>query len=212
VVRLAANFATGAAIAAVFGCSPSHPAAATPQVPEARPQTRAASAAPLRAPDVPFEPSPPEVVTQMLELAEVRPNDVVYDLGCGDGRIVIAAVKRYGARGVGIDIDPVRIRESIENARTAGVSDRTTFLNQDLFEASIAEATVVTLFLWPEVNLKLRPKLLHELRPGTRVVSFWHDMGDWKPDRVVATHVDGESPRIYLWHVPGRAQRALRSR
>jgi len=141
----------------------------------------------------------------MLELAEVKANDIVYDLGCGDGRIVIAAVKQFGARGVGIDIDPERIRESRENARLAGVSDRVTFVNQDLFDAKIGEATVVTLFLWPEVNLRLRPKLLRELEPGTRVVSYWHDMGDWKPDKEIRSHVEGESQPIYLWRVPARS-------
>jgi SAM-dependent methyltransferase len=156
---------------------------------------------PLRAPDVPFDPSPEQVVTQMLRLAGVGKGDVVYDLGCGDGRIVIAAAQRFGARGVGIDIDRQRIKESLENARTAGVENRVTFRNEDLFEANIAEATVVTLFLWPEVNLKLRPKLWRELRPGTRVVSYYWDMGDWVPEkRIDAEH--GHS--IYLWRIPPR--------
>jgi ribosomal protein L11 methylase PrmA len=140
----------------------------------------------------------------MLELAAVKPSDVVYDLGCGDGRIVIAAARELGARGVGIDIDPERIRESRENARAAGVIDRVTFRNEDLFEAEIGDATVVMLFLWPEVNLKLRPKLLSELAPGTRIVSFWHDMGDWKAERVVDVDIDGGSQSIYLWRVPQR--------
>lgn len=154
--------------------------------------------APKRQPDVWWEPSSEEVVTAMLKLAKVTKNDVVYDLGCGDGRIVIAAAKQFGARGVGIDIDPKRIEESIENARKAGVTDRVKFIEEDLFEADIHEATVVTLFLWPSVNLKLRPKLLKELKPGTRVVSHIHDMGEWEPD---ARQVVNGS-RIYLWVIP----------
>jgi SAM-dependent methyltransferase len=155
---------------------------------------------PLRAPDVPFDPSPHHVVEQMLKLADVRKTDVVYDLGCGDGRIVIAAAQTYGARGVGIDIDPQRIKESQENARAAGVTDRVTFRNEDLFEARISEATVVTLFLWPEVNLKLRPKLLADLKPGTRVVSYYWDMGEWQPEKQI--EIDGHS--ICLWIIPAR--------
>lgn len=159
---------------------------------------------PLRPPDVRYEPSPPEVVRAMLRLAEVTSRDVVYDLGCGDGRIVITAAKEFGARGVGIDIDPARIAESEENARKAGVSGRVRFRNEDLFEADIREATVVTLYLWPWVNLKLRPKLLRELRPGTRVVSHCHDMGDWTPERQI--EVDGH--RIYLWRIPEKTRQA----
>jgi SAM-dependent methyltransferase len=155
--------------------------------------------APLRPPDVPFEPSPQRVVDQMLKLAGVRKGDVVYDLGCGDGRIVIAAAK-LGARGVGIDIDPQRIKESQENAVAAGVADRVSFRNEDLFEAKISDATVVALFLWPEVNLKLRAKLLSDLKPGTRVVSYYWSMGDWTPERVIPA----ERRSIYLWTVPAR--------
>jgi len=157
--------------------------------------------APRRAPDVRYEPSPPEVVRAMLRLAEVTRNDVVYDLGCGDGRIVITAAKEFGARGVGIDIDPQRIAESLANARKAGVARRVKFRNEDLFDADIRQATVVTLYLWPWVNLKLRPKLLKELKPGTRVVSHSHDMGDWEPERQI--EVNGH--RIYLWRIPARA-------
>ena len=155
---------------------------------------------PLRAPDVPFDPSPPHVVDQMLKLADVRRGDVVYDLGCGDGRIVIAAAQQFGARGVGIDIDPQRIKQSLENASAAGVLNRVTFRNEDLFEADIAEATVVTLFLWPEVNLKLRPKLWRDLKPGTRVVSYYWDMGDWVPEKQIPA--DGHA--IYLWTIPAK--------
>lgn len=159
----------------------------------------------LRKPDVRFEPSPQIVVERMLELAGVHKDDVVYDLGCGDGRIVITAAKIFGARGVGIDIDPVRIQESLSNARKAGVMNRVSFRNEDLFEANIEEATVVTLFLSFPVNLKLRPKLLRELKPGTRVVSFYWSMNDWEPDEQI--EVDGEP--IYLWTVPEKKMRGF---
>lgn len=157
---------------------------------------------PARAPDVPYEPSPPNIVRAMLELANVRPDDIVYDLGCGDGRIVIAAARDFGARGVGIDIDPKRIAESNANARAAGVTDRVRFIEGDLFTADFSEATVVTLFLWPQVNLKLRPQLM-KLRPGTRIVSHVHDLGDWKPERTVRVRAEGENRErtLYLWVV-----------
>jgi SAM-dependent methyltransferase len=148
--------------------------------------------------DVPYVPTPETVVDAMLKMAEVGKTDVVYDLGCGDGRIVIAAAQKYGARGVGYDIDPERIKESNENAKKAGVSDRVKFAVQDLFEADFREATVVTLYLLPQVNLRLRPKLLAELKPGTRIVSHAFDMGDWKPDKTA--EVDGRT--IYFWVVP----------
>ncbi|HOL73290.1 MAG TPA: class I SAM-dependent methyltransferase [Bryobacteraceae bacterium] len=159
---------------------------------------------PLRAPDVHWEPSEPEIVDAMLNLAGVRKDDVVYDLGCGDGRIVIEAARKFGARGVGIDIDPVRIKESKENARKAGVERLVTFRNEDLFEAKIDDATVVMLYLWPWVNLKLRPKLLQELKPGTRVVSHSHDMGDWKPEKEITVQGD----KIYLWIIPPKQAQA----
>lgn len=164
-------------------------------------QSPAAGQAALRAPDVVFEPTPHSVVAEMLKLAQVGANDVVYDLGCGDGRIVIAAVKQSGARGVCVDIDPQRIAESRANAQRSGVAQRILFLNQDLFETDIGDATVVTLFLWPSVNLKLRPKLWRELRPGTRVVSYIHTMGDWPPRE--SRDVEGaRGPRkLLLWHV-----------
>jgi predicted O-methyltransferase YrrM len=156
----------------------------------------------LRAPDVPYEPSAPEVVRLMLDLARVKPGEQVIDLGCGDGRIVIAAVRQLDARGVCVDIDPRRIGEARENAVRAGVADRIRFINQDLFDADLREADVVMLFLWPEVNLKLRPKLRRELKPGARVVSHWHDMGDWKPDRTVRISSNGRSRPVYLWTLP----------
>ena len=151
--------------------------------------------------DVPYVPSSPEVVDAMLKLADVKPGDTVYDLGCGDGRIVIAAAQKYHAQGVGIDINPERIHEAEANARSAAVSGRVRFINQDLFKADIKEATVVTLYLLSSVNLKLRPKLLKDLKPGTRVVSQTFDMGDWKPDREI--QLNGRS--IYLWTIPKNA-------
>jgi precorrin-6B methylase 2 len=154
----------------------------------------------LREPDIHYQPSSPAIVEAMLKLAKVRPEDVVYDLGCGDGRIVIEAVKRYGARGVGIDIDPQRIKESRENAAAAGVTDRATFRNEDLFESDIRDATVVTLFLWGSVNIKLRPRLLNELKPGTRVVSHYWDMDEWKFEK----RIEVEGHQIYLWTIPER--------
>jgi SAM-dependent methyltransferase len=156
------------------------------------------SPAATRPPDVPFEPTPPEIVDTMLDLAGVKAGDVVYDLGCGDGRIVVRAAER-GARGVGIDIDPARIRDSRARAKAAGVERRVEFRQGDLFEADVRPATVVTLFLYPEVNLRLRPRLLAQLRPGTRVVSYMHDMGDWKPDRTLP--VSG-GHNVYLWIIP----------
>lgn len=154
----------------------------------------------LRTPDVIFVPTPNDVVNKMLEMANVTANDVVYDLGCGDGRIVITAAQRYGARGVGIDIDPDRIREATDNVRRAKVTDKVKFVEGDLFEANISEATVVTLYLLTELNLKLRPKLMKDLRPGTRVVSHAFSMGDWKPERT--EQVSGSS--VYLWRIPKR--------
>ena len=154
--------------------------------------------------DVPYEPTPPAVVERMIDLAEVHSGDVVYDLGCGDGRIVIAAVRRRGVRGVCVEIDPDLVQKSRENAKAAGVADRIQFVEGDLFEAPIADATVVTLYLWPHVNLRLRPRLLAELKPGTRVVSHSHDMGDWAPEKKV---VVGKPPReavLYRWTIPPR--------
>jgi SAM-dependent methyltransferase len=153
--------------------------------------------------DVPFVPTPDAVVSKMLELAKVGPKDVVYDLGSGDGRIVIAAAKR-GARAVGVDIDPERIRESNQNAREAGVQKQVKFVEQNLFDASFKDATVVTLYLLPGVNMKLRPKLLSDLRPGTRIVSHSFDMGDWAPAKTAQV----EGANVYLWIVPPRTAAA----
>jgi SAM-dependent methyltransferase len=158
----------------------------------------------LRAPDVHYEPTPPDVVEVMLRLADVKAGDVVYDLGCGDGRIVITAVREFGARGVCVDIDPQRIAESQENARAAGVADHIGFVNQDLFVTDLSEATVVMLFLSPGLNLKARPKLLGELKPGARIVSHWHDMGDWKPQKTMRVTSNGRERPVYLWIIPAR--------
>ncbi len=148
--------------------------------------------------DVPYVPTTPELVEQMLKLGQVKSTDTVYDLGCGDGRIVIMAAQKFGAHGVGVDLNPERIREATENAKKAGVTNRVRFVNANLFDADIHNATLVTLYLLPDVNLKLRPKLLKDLKPGTRIVSHSFDMGDWKPEKEV--EVNGS--RLYLWTVP----------
>src|SRR5688572_17386345 len=157
-------------------------------------------AAPLRGPDVIFVPTPNDVVSKMMELANVTKKDTVYDLGCGDGRIVITAAQKYGARGVGIDIDPERVKEATENVQKAGVADRVKIIRGDLFQADISPATVVTLYLLTDLNLKLRPKLLKDLNPGTRVVSHAFSMGDWQPERTA--EVGGS--QVYLWRIPAK--------
>ncbi|ACK72484.1 putative RNA methylase [Gloeothece citriformis PCC 7424] len=149
--------------------------------------------------DVPYVPTSEAVVQEMLRIAQVSENDILYDLGSGDGRIPIKAAQLYGARGVGVEIDPKLVQEATENAKKAGVSDRVQFIEQDLFQTDISEATVVTLYLLSTVNLRLRPKLLTELKPGTRIVSHAFNMGDWKPEKVV--EVNGNS-KIYYWVVP----------
>jgi methylase of polypeptide subunit release factors len=147
--------------------------------------------------DVPYVPTSQIVVDAMLKLANVKQADVVYDLGCGDGRIVVTAAQKYGATGTGFDIDPVRIAEANENARTAGVTDKVKFVNANLFETDLSKATVITMYLLPTVNMKLRPKIM-ALKPGTRIVSHAFDMGDWKPEKT--EQVDGAT--IYYWTVP----------
>ena len=158
----------------------------------------AQQAAPKRSPDVPYVPTPQPVVDAMLKLGEVKKGDILYDLGSGDGRIPITAAKAYGVRGTGIDINPERISEAEANAKKDQVTDRVKFLNQDLFEANISDATVVTLYLLPSINLKLRPKLFKDLKPGTRIVSHSFDMGDWQPEKRI--EVDGRY--LYLWRIP----------
>ncbi len=147
-------------------------------------------------PEVPYVSTPEEVVVEMLKMAGVNQNDIVYDLGSGDGRIVITAAKVFGARGVGVEMDSSLIKKSHENAQEAGVTDRVQFIEQDLFKTDIREATVVTLYLLPEINMLLRPKLLGELRPGTRIVSHEFDMADWKPDNM------GKVPKVKLYYHP----------
>jgi SAM-dependent methyltransferase len=167
---------------------------------------------PKRTPDVVYVPTTDAAVDAMLTLAGVKKTDVLYDLGCGDGRIVIAAAKKYGARGVGIDIDPQRIAEARENAKKVGVEHLVRFEENDLFLVDIKEATVVTLFLLPHLNLKLRPKLLADLKPGTPIVSNTFDMGDWKAEKEVAVNTNGNdedghyglSQRVFRWTVPPR--------
>jgi SAM-dependent methyltransferase len=151
-----------------------------------------------REPDVIFVATPPAVVRAMLELANVTTSDLVLDLGSGDGRIAIAAAREFGARGVGIEIDATLIEEAKENARKAGVADRVQFRQEDLFQADISQATVVTLYLLPPLNLKLRPRLLNDLLPGTRVVSHAFHMGDWEPDQ----ELEVEGRKVYLWVIP----------
>lgn len=150
--------------------------------------------------DVPFVPTPQSVVDEMLRLAEIDSDDTVYDLGSGDGRIVITAAERYGARGVGVDSDPERIREAKENAQQAGVADRVEFIEGDLFKADLSKATAVTLYLLPSVNEQLRPKLLEELEPGTPIVSHSFDMGEWEPDQQASV----SEGTIYKWTVPAK--------
>jgi tRNA G37 N-methylase Trm5 len=149
-------------------------------------------------PDVIFVPTPQEVVDEMLRIADVKKGDVLYDLGSGDGRIPVTAAKKFGVRAVGIDIDPQRIAEANENAKRNGVTDLVKFRNENLFKADFREATVVTLYLLPDLNEKLRPKLWAELKPGTRIVSHQFEMGNWQPEKKV--ELNGRT--IYFWTVP----------
>ena len=152
--------------------------------------------------DVPYVPTPESVVAKMLELAKVIKTDVVYDLGSGDGRIVITAAQKHGARGVGYDIDPQRIKEANANAQAAGVTNRVRFVQGDLFQADLSEASVVTLYLLPDINLKLRPKLLKELKPGTRIVSHNYGLGDWDPIRTETIDTGTGEHLVFYWVVP----------
>ncbi len=153
------------------------------------------------SPDVPYVSTPYEIVDEMIRLAGVTPGDVVYDLGCGDGRLVIEAVRKAGCRGVGIDIDPARIRESRANAKAAGVEGRVRFVEQNFFVSDIREATVMLIYLFPDINIRLRAKFLDEMRPGSRLVSNAFDMGDWGPD--ATSNVLAQ--RVYLWVIPANA-------
>lgn len=162
------------------------------------------AARPERKLDVWYVPTPDAVVDRMLSMAKVKPLDVVYDLGCGDGRMVIAAARQYGARGVGVDLDPARIREARRNAKAAGVEKLVEFRVGDMFKTDVTEATVVLLYLLPELNRRLKPKFFAELKPGARVVSHDFDMGrDWPPDEYVKLGQDG----IYMWVMPPYADR-----
>jgi SAM-dependent methyltransferase len=152
--------------------------------------------------DAPYVSTPQPVVDAMLRVAEVGANDVVYDLGCGDGRIVISAASRFGARGVGVDLDPRRIEEANAAARAAGVSGRVRFIVQDLFKTDFSEASVLALYLFPELNARLLPKIRAELRPGSRVVSYQFGIGDWVPDRTEGIWVDELRNEIFLFRVP----------
>jgi len=168
-----------------------------------------ASAAPGAQPRVPYVPTPQEVVERMLEMAKVSSSDYLIDLGSGDGRIVVTAARKYGTRGFGVDINPERIDEANENARKAGVTDRVAFYQRDLFQTDLSDASVITMYLLPRVNLELRPRLL-DLRPGTRLVSHDFSMDDWKPDAFVDMEAkdkyggSGGRSEIYLWIVPAR--------
>jgi 2-polyprenyl-3-methyl-5-hydroxy-6-metoxy-1,4-benzoquinol methylase len=155
-----------------------------------------------RSPDVIYVPTPPEVVEEMLRIAGVKQGDVLYDLGSGDGRIPITAAKKFGIHATGIDIDPDRIFEAEQNARRDGVAKLVQFRREDIFRADFHDATVVTLYLHPDVNLKLRPRLWAELKPGTRIVSHQFGMGDWAPEKSVELH----GRTVYLWTIPARSQ------
>jgi SAM-dependent methyltransferase len=163
------------------------------------------TSAPIKKPDVVYVPTPHFVVDAMLKMAKVTSEDVVYDLGCGDGRILIEAAKTYNARGVGLDVDPKRIMEARSNARKSGVLNKIAFRLEDLFEADISRATVVTIYLLPDLNLELRPKLWKDLAVGTRVVSHGYDMGDWVPDEIslVVQHP------VYLWTITEEVKQRL---
>lgn len=155
----------------------------------------------------PYVPTPQEVVDKMLQLAEIKQTDVVYDLGCGDGRIPITAAKLYGARGVGVDIDPQRIAESNANAKAAGVTHLVTFKLQDAMTTDVSEATVVTLYLLSSSNLKLRPLLTRQLKPGARIVAHNFGMGDWEPDKTDSFSDSAGSRRtLYLWKADGKVR------
>jgi precorrin-6B methylase 2 len=167
--------------------------------------TPPAPAKQLRSPDVIYVPTPPEVVDAMLKVADARRGDVLYDLGSGDGRIPITAVEKYNVtRATGIEINPERIAEAQQNLNKAGVGDRVRFRNEDLFEADFSDATVITLYLLPALNVKLLPKMLRELKPGTRIVSHAFAMGDWKPEQTL--EVGGRS--VYFWTIPAKGTAA----
>ena len=187
--------AVSASILLVFALS----AGAQTAVQQAPPAPAAAPQKELRAPDVVFVPTPQDVVEAMLKVAKVGKGDVLYDLGSGDGRIPITAARKYGiARGIGIDINPERIKEANANLAKAGVGDRVRFVNADLFESNLSDAVAITLYLLPALNLKLLPKLLTEVKPGTRIVSHAFDMGSWKPEQTLKVGTRS----VYFWTIP----------
>jgi cyclopropane fatty-acyl-phospholipid synthase-like methyltransferase len=155
-----------------------------------------------KRPDIAYIPTPQIAVDMLLSLAAVTADDVVYDLGCGDGRVLITAAQRFGARGVGIDIDPNCLNRARSQAKQQGLCDRIQFIHHDLFTADLHQATVVALYLLPHLNLRLRPHLLAQLRPGTRLVSHQFDMGDWQPDQVIRLPQTEEESTLYRWIVP----------
>ena len=173
-------------------------------------QRRPRRTLPIRKPDVIYYSTPPETVNQMLRMAQIQKGDVLYDLGSGDGRIPIAAARQYGVRAVGIEIDPKLIIEAEENARVANVASLVTFRNDDMFRTSLREATVVTLYLSEKLNVLLRPKLLRELRPGTRIVSHDFRMGDWEPEETVRVPWGKLYRTVYLWTVPDQRKTSVR--
>ena len=179
----------------VISCSPSKPTATSQTVRKKRQK---------RKPDVIYYPTPPETVAEMLRLANIQSGDLLYDLGSGDGRIPIAAAKQFGIRAVGIEIDPKLITEAESNARTAGVDQLVRFRNEDMFRIDVSEATVVTLYLSEKLNVLLRPKLLRELRPGSRIISHDFRMGDWKPEQTVRVPWGKLYRTVYVWTVPQR--------
>jgi hypothetical protein len=194
--------AAAASLAAMILCAAGPLAAQSTTAPDA-PFQVAQAAAPARTPDVIFVPTPQQVVDEMLKIANVKKGDVLYDLGSGDGRIPVTAAKRFGIRAIGIDIDPQRIAEANENAKKEGVTQLVTFKNTDLFTTDISDATVVTLYLLPRLNVKLRPKLLNELKNGTRIVSHAFDMGDWQPEK----HVKVDGRDVYFWTINDAARK-----
>jgi hypothetical protein len=175
-----------------------------------RVQYRLRKKRPLRKPDVIYYPTPPETVAEMLRMAKIKKGDVLYDLGSGDGRIPIAAARDYGIRAVGIEIDPKLVTEAEENARQANVSGLVRFRNEDMFRVDVSEATIVTLYLSEKLNVLLRPKLLSELRPGSRILSHDFRMGDWKPEQTVRVPWGKLYRTVYLWTVPAKRRTTKR--
>lgn len=187
----------------LFGAAPSTAGAQSPDSVQVQEKILDEASPDTTDKDAPYVPTAPSVVKRMLEVAGVTKDDIVYDLGSGDGRIPITAAKEYGARGVGIEIDPELVAKARAKAQTAGVAERVEFRQGDLFEADLGDATVVALYLWPEMNVKLRPKLLRQLDPGDRIVSHDFRMGKWEPDRTVdAGRGNTGIETIYLWIVP----------